>query len=212
VVFQFTDGDSNGAASTIVYLPKPPTHGDIFLVFSHWDGTGITATISGGAGNTYVPLGPPIDIGTDAQGHPSWIQAWYAKIVSYTGSITATYSATTDGFSLVDVIEYSGLDQTAPLDTASYATNTGSGTSALTTGASGTTTAQYETIVGMFGVVDYGDYPFSPGSGFSEQLTDASSYIEDMAATNTGSYTATATASGTKNYGAIIVGFKNAVQ
>jgi len=213
VVYQFTDGDSGSATSSTVYFNFLPQHGDLFLVFLHWDGAGVTATVTGHGGtNTFTALGPPLQIGTDMQGHPSWIQAWYAKNVGYAGGVTANFSALTDGFSLVDVIEYSGLDTVAPLDTATYETNTGSGTTALTTAASGTTTAQYETIVAMFGFVDYGDYPFTVGPGYTAEVVDATSYIEDMPAYNTGSYTATATATGTENYGAIIVGFKNAVQ
>ncbi len=207
VVVQQQSGDGGpGVTTTTTYFNLIPTPGDLFLVFLHWDGAGITATISGGA-NTFIALGPQIDMGGG-----NYIQAWYAKNVSYTNGVTANFSGPVANISLVDVIEYSGLDTVAPLDAGTYHMNTGSGTLALTTGPSGATTAQYETVIGLFGFADYQDYPFTPGPGYTVELIDATSLIEDMAVSNTGSYTATATATGTNSYGAIIVGFKNAIQ
>ena len=82
----------------------------------------------------------------------------------------------------------------------------------MTSTASGTSTSSYELIVGMFGAVGYGGYPFTVGTGYTQAMTDASSLIEGQNVSSTGSYTATATAANSVNWGAIVVGFKNAIQ
>jgi hypothetical protein len=204
-VVQGDTGDSGSATNSITYFANNAKTGDLVLVFLHWDGAGITATVtdnSGGA-NTYIALGPPINIGSN-----NWIQAWYAKNIAGSPSgFTATFSAKTTTISLVDVVEYSGFDTVTPLDAGTYRTDTGTGTS-LTTGASGTTIYTSETMIGMFGVAGYGGYPFTVGPGYKQELIDATSLIEDMNVATTGSYTATATASNSISWGAIIVGFK----
>ncbi len=204
-VVQAESGDSGSATNSITYFAKNATNGDLVLVFSHWDGAGVTATVtdnSGGA-NTYIALGPPVNIGSN-----NWIQAWYAKnVVGTPSGFTATYSAKTTTISLVDVVEYSGFDKAAPLDAGTYRTNTGTGT-AMTSGASGTTIFVPETMIGLFGAAGYGGYPFTLGSGYKQELIDATSLIEDMNVTATGSYTATGTSSNSISWGAIIVGLK----
>jgi len=211
VVVQHTSGNSDASLSETAYLHTYSTPGDLILIFSHWDGAGITVTsVAGDYGlNTYTPLGPAIYIGTEG-GYPNWIQAWYAtNIQGSPDGFTVTYSAKTATISTVDVIEYSGLTTE---DTSTYAINTGTGT-ALTTGPSGLTTAENETIVGMFGSSSL-DYPFTPGPGYKGEVIDATSFIEDMGVATAGnSYTATATGllSGA-GWGGIVVGFRNAVQ
>ncbi len=208
LVVQSNYGDGGGGVtSSTINLGKAATPGDLLLVFTHWDGAGITETVSdNNVGDTYAALGAPVNIGAN-----NWIQAWYAKDCNNPSSITATFSGKTTSISVVDVIEYSGLDQSAPLDTSTYATNVGIG-NPLTTGVSGMSTADDETIVGMFGAVGSGDFPFSPGSGFTQEVTDPTTYMEDLVVATTGTFTATATTGGTSDYGGIIVGFKNALQ
>ena len=218
VFVQGNSGDNGAATSETSFLSTGVKAGDLVLVWSKWDapkGTTITATgATDNRGNTYTALGPAIPIGTDGAGDPNWVQAWYAKNVSGAPTgFTVSYSGKTFDISLVDAAEYSGLDKSDPLDSASYMTNTGEGQS-LTTGPSGTTTANDETIIGIFGTLG-AEYPFTAGSGFSINVIDASSLIEDENVSITGSYTATATGnSGTSTtpWGAIIVGFRNAIQ
>jgi len=57
-------------------------------------------------------------------------------------------------------------------------------------------------------VAGYGGFPFTLGSGYKQELVDATSLIEDMNVATTGSYAATATSSNSLSWGAIIVGFK----
>ncbi len=222
VVVQQDSGDSGGGVTVSTSgLNSNATPGNLILMFSHWDSIGgamITATASDNGGDTYTALGPAINIGTDIGNDTHWIQAWYAKDISGAPTrFTVTYSATTASISIVDVIEYAGLDQTAPLDTGTYATDTGTGIPdgpnyLMTSAPSGNTTAQYETIIGFFGT-QAGSLPYVSGPGFTEELQDATTYVEDMGVSTTGSsYTATATENNPVPYGAIVVGFKNAVQ
>ncbi len=82
----------------------------------------------------------------------------------------------------------------------------------MTSTTPGTSTSSYELIVGMFGVVGYGGYPLTVGTGYKQSLVDATSLIEGLNASSTGTYTATATAANSVSWGAIVVGFKNAIQ
>ena len=78
-------------------------------------------------------------------------------------------------------------------------------------GPSATTTANSETIVGLFGYSAYTS-PFTAGAGFTLEGWDNSSMWEDASVSAEGSYTATATSSDPANWGAIVIGFKNAYQ
>jgi hypothetical protein len=220
VVVQQNSGDSGNKTVSTSYLDYNTTAGNLVLIFSHWDSPGaavITATASDNGGDTYTALGPAINIGTDGFGNTQWVQGWYAKDVVSTNGFTVTYSATTAYYSVVDVMEYSGLDQTAPLDPGTYAAITGTPSAygpnyLMTSAPSGTTTAQYETIVGFFGIQGGSGLPYVNLLGFTEELEDATTYVEDMGVSTTGSYTAAATEDNQIPYGGIVVGFKNAIQ
>ena len=69
-----------------------------------------------------MPIGGPVNAGTSAR-----FEVWYAKNITGAASagITVTYSGKTTSFSLIDAIEYSGLDASAPLDVFASATGTG---------------------------------------------------------------------------------------
>ena len=176
---------------------------DLILVFSHWDSTAVTASVSDNGGNAYTALGPAVNIGSN-----NWVQAWYAKNITGTPSgFSATYSAKTTSISLVDVVEYSGLDTSAPLDVATYKATAGTG-AAMTSTTPGTSTSSYELIVGMFGVAGYGGYPHDGGHRLHAVAGRRHQLIEDMNVAATGSYTATATAANSISWGGIVVGFK----
>ena len=203
---QVTAGDSGSATSTVTYQNSNAATGDLMLVFSRWDNPAATASsVSDSAGNTYIPIGGPINIGGN-----SIVEAWYAKNIQggQPLAVTVTYSAKTNSISLVDTFEYSGLDTTAPLDV--FASAIGSGTT-QNSGPSPTTTVNNETIIGLFGYSSYVS-PFTAGAGFTQEFYDASSMLEDASVSTKGSYTATASSSDPANWGAIVIGFKNACQ
>jgi hypothetical protein len=181
------------------------TTGDLILVFSHWDNQALTASVTDTLGNTYFPIGGPVSTGATAR-----FQAWYAKNVigGAAPGITVTYSGTTISFSVVDAMEWSGLNQTAPLDV--FATATGSGVSA-NSGFAAPTTAAYETLMGLVGFSTYAS-PYAAGGSYTFRGYDASTFWEDMSVTSAGSYNATATSSASTTWAAWVIGFKSAIQ
>ena len=207
VVVNGNAGDSGASLSETSDFSSAAKNGDLILIFSHWDGAGITATATDNGGNTYTALGPAINIGSN-----NWIQAWYAgNILGTPNAFKVTYSAKTTSISLVDAIEYSGLATVAPFDTTTYKSATGTGT-ALSSGASGVTTADNETIIGLFATVGAAGFPFTLGPGYSQDTMDATSLVEHLDVSVEASYTASATGSNSTSWGAIVFGFKNALQ
>ena len=206
-VVQSFAGDNASSTSQTTRLNSPATNGDLILLVAHWNNQAANATVSDGT-NTYTALGPALNIGTTDR-----LQAWYASnVTGNPQNFTVNFSAQTTSLSLLDVIEYAGLNTA---DTATYATNTATIAGAtMTTGASGTTTATNETIIGMFAPITAGGlYPYSAGPGFTMEIEDTSAAIEDMGVATENSYTALATANNSGfTYGAIIVGFKNSIQ
>jgi hypothetical protein len=201
---QWTSGDHGAATSETTYL-KSVTRGNLLLVFSHWDNQGLSAAVTDNLRNAYASIAGPINAGPTAR-----FQVWYAKNIRGGAplAVTVTYSGNTKSFSLVDVIEYSGLDRSAPLDV--YASAAGSG-KFQDSGPSPTTRARNETIVGLFGYSAYA-LPYTAGAGFTMRSYDASSMLEDQAVTNIGSYHATATSLVPDFWAAFVIGFKNAAQ
>src|SRR5208282_1195432 len=121
---------------------------------------------------------------------------------------TITYSGTTTHISLLDAIEYSGLDTSAPLDVFGSATGTGVFEDS---GPSPATTASNETIIGLFGYDEYAT-PFTAGSGFTFRNYDASSFLEDQSVSANGNYDATATSGNSASWLAYVICFRNAFQ
>ncbi|HWA94798.1 MAG TPA: Ig-like domain-containing protein [Terracidiphilus sp.] len=199
---QFSTGDDGSTTVATGVLGAPMTAGNMLLVFSHWDDQSITATVSDSEGDTFTPIfSNPINQGTQR------FQIWYAKniIGGAATSITVTYSAKTSVFSLVDVAEYSGLDQNSPLGTFTYATGTGA---SLDSGSISVPTANTQTIIGIFGDDAYVS-PFTSGDGFTQDGFDASTMYESKGATTAGSYNATATSEGSANWIAVVMSFNN---
>ena len=207
-VVQSDSGDSGAATTQTSYFDSPAKPGDLILAFSKWDNLVTVTGITDNAGNTYTPIGTFTNVGTNDR-----IEAWYT--LNPTGaptSVTVTYSGKTASTSLLDIVEFSGLATSAPVD--QTAVNTGTGT-ALSTGATPTTTDSNDTIVGLFATIGSSSpgYPYALGSGYSLIVTDTTSFIEYMSVTSTGSYTATATATnGSVTWGGRVIAFKNAVQ
>jgi hypothetical protein len=202
---QWTSGDSGSASSSTTYQDRKATSGNLILVFSHWDNQALSAAVTDKLGNAYASMGGPVNAGTTAR-----FEAWYTKNIrgGVPLAVTVTYSGKTTSFSLVDAIEYSGLDRSAPLDV--FASAAGSGTS-QDSGPSPTTRERNETLVGLIGYSVYSS-PYTAGVGFLMRGYDASSMLEDRSVAEIGSYHATATSSRPDSWAAFVIGFKNAVQ
>ena len=201
---QWASGDSGAAQVHTTYMDKAVANGDLILVLSHWDNQTLTATLSDNGGNTYYPISGPINVGSVGR-----FQAWYAKnVVGGLLGVTVTYSGTTSSISLIDAIEYSGLDTTSPLDV--FASAFGSGLF-QNSGAAPATTASNDTVIGLFGY--YGpSTPYNAGAGFTMRNYDATSMLEDESVSANGSYSATGTSAVTTPWVAYVICFKNAFQ
>lgn len=202
---QWTAGDGGAATSEKTYLPNAVTTGNLILVFSHWDNQSATATVTDQLGNTYLPIFPPTNSGPNDR-----FQAWYAKNIIGGGqlSITIKFSGMTNSISLLDAAEYSGLDPNTPLD--SFASATGNGLS-QSSGSISVLSANSDTVIGFFGYSGYA-LPYTAGAGFIMRGFDATSMLEDLPATTSGTYTATATSQNSAYWAAFIISFKDAAQ
>jgi len=206
-------GSDAGAGKTIsnTFFSSPVTANDLLLVFAHWDaalGPPTTASISDSAGDTFTSIDGPVSITeTDDQ---ELFEVWYAKKTLGGGeTMTLTLSGASVDISLIEVIEYSGLDNTAPLDVHAFAT--GLNSTSLSSGASPTTTATNDTIIGVFGDVQPSS-PYTAGPGFTQVFYDSTSMIEQMPVASKSSYTATATSESAHDWAAFVIAFKDAVQ
>jgi hypothetical protein len=172
-----------GSGSTIAAtFAAAQTAGNLNVVAVMWGDTTSTVTgVTDSKGNTYaLALGP-----TRASGLSSAI--YYAKNIG-AGSNTVTVAFNQSAAAPnINVMEYSGLSTTSPLDVTAGAT--GSGTTANS--GSATTTAASELIVGAGNPVTAFT---AAGSGFSNRVINAFGGIsEDKIVSTTGSYNATAT-------------------
>lgn len=204
-VVQWASGDGGATTEQITYQNENTATGNLILVFAHWDNQAVSATVTDQLGNTYIPIFPPTNSGATAV-----YQVWYAKNVKggVPLQVMITFTGKTLSFSLVDVIEYSGLDPSAPLDV--FASATGTGTSP-NSGKMASTNWKSETIIGLFGFSGYA-LPYSAGTGFTFEAYDASSMLEDQGVSSLGLYGATATSADSADWGAFVMGFKNATQ
>jgi hypothetical protein len=198
-------GDGGATTKVTTSMPNIVTSGNLIVVFVHWDNQAATATASDQLGNTYVPIFPPTDAGSSAR-----FQVWYVKNV--TGgvplSVTVNFSQATTSFSVLDAMEYSGIDTTSPLD--GFNSATGRGTS-QNSGSILVPNANSEILIGLFGYDVYA-LTYTAGPGFTMQGYEASTMIEDQAAVTAGTYAATATSNTTANWAAFVMAFKYAVQ
>ena len=170
------------ASSVAIAYPVAQTAGNLNVVAVMWgDTTSVVSSVTDSKGNTYAPAVGP----SKANGLTQSI--YYAKnIVGGSNTVTVKFNQTAS-YPNINVLEYSGLDTTSPLDVSSAAT--GSGTAANS--GSATTTSASELIVGA-------GNPSSiftgAGAGFSSRtINNFGGISEDRIVTSMGSYNATAT-------------------
>jgi hypothetical protein len=179
---QVKSGVATSGSSLAVTFPAAQTVGNLNVVAVMWgDATSAVSSVTDSKGNAYaLAVGP-----TTASGLTSAI--YYAKnIAAGSNTVTVNFNQTA-AWPNVNVMEYSGLDTTNPLDVVSPATGIG------TTANSGskTTNAANELIVGAGNPVTTFT---AAGSGFSNRIINSFGGIsEDKIVSSTGSYNATAT-------------------
>ncbi len=183
--FVQSKSQSYGAANHAdLTLPGSSASTDLLVLSFVYDNTGLTvSSVTDSKGNTYTPAVGPTTVG-------GWGKAYtyYAKnIVGGAGAITTTVTLSGATTSLLDVylLEYSGLDVTAPLD--QTIAGTGSGT-AMDSG-SRTTTKAPELIYG-FGADDNNCAADSP---YTNRETTNGQCAADQTVFSTGLYHVTAT-------------------
>jgi hypothetical protein len=173
---------ATSSSAVTITMPAAQTAGNLNVVAVMWgDTTSTVSSVTDSKGNVYaLALGP-----TKATGLTSAI--YYAKnIAAGSNTVTVTFNQPAS-FPNVNVMEYSGLSTTSPLDVASGAT--GSGTSASS--GSVTTTSANELIIGAGNPTSTFT---AAGTGFSNRIINSFGGIsEDKVVSSTGSYNATAT-------------------
>ena len=170
----------NNASPVAVAYPLAQTAGNLNIVVVGWNDT--TATVSSvvdSRGNTYtLAVGP-------TSGTALRQSIYYAKnIAGGSNTVTVTFSQAAF-FPDVRVLEYRGLDPTAPLDVTAGA----AGTSTSANSGSATTTSANELV---FGAGTTGGTFGTVGTGFVTRIFTPNSDIAiDKTVNSTGSYNAT---------------------
>ena len=179
---QAKSGTAKTGASLPVAYPVAQTAGNMNVVAVMWgDTTSTVSSVTDSQNNTYVlAVGP-----TTASGLSSALY-YAANIIGGSNTVTVTFN-TTAAWPNVNVMEYSGLSTSNPLDVTSA--GTGAGTTANS--GSATTTSASELIVGAGNPVSTFT---AAGSGFTSRVINSFGGIsEDKIVNATGSYNATAT-------------------
>jgi hypothetical protein len=195
---------SNQSAVTVAYT-SAQVAGDTNILAIGWNNTtsSITSVVDS-AGNTYQLAVPT------ASGSGISQAIYYAKNIKAaaagTNTVTVTFSASTP-FVDIRALEYSGLDPINPFDVGTSAS--GSGTSANS--GTVTTTAAGELI---FGAGITGRVFSAAGTNFTNRIITPQDgdIAEDRFVTTTGSYSATASLSGSAAWVMQIATFKAAGQ
>ncbi len=113
----FIQGAGSGASSGThgswnASFPNPQTAGDTTIVIVGWSNSGDVSSVSDDGGNTYTRA---LSTSTNVAGNISQT-IYYAKNIKSSTTITANFTSAV-GAPDVRVLEYSGLDQSNPLDT-----------------------------------------------------------------------------------------------
>jgi hypothetical protein len=174
------------SSAVIVGYPATQTAGDLNVVVVGWgDTTSSVGTVSDSLGNAYTrAVGPTTTTGVSES-------IYYAKnIAGGSNTVTVTFNQAA-AYPDVRILEYSGLDTTAPLDVT--AVGVGSGTSA-SSGSAATTVAN-ELIFGAGSTT--GVAYTGAGAGFTSRIINNFGNIaEDKTVTSAGSNSVTAPNSG----------------
>ena len=160
------------------------TAGDLNLVAVGWNDTSATVqSVTDSLGNSYALATGPL------QGTALTQSIYYAKnILAGSNTVTVTFSKAAV-FPDVRILEYKGLNTTAPLDVTAGAIGT-SGSNTVVSSGSATTTSANELIFGA-GITN-GAFSKAGTSFKSEVITSDGDIAEDEVVSAAGSYSATA--------------------
>jgi chitodextrinase len=186
----YADPQSSSLASVPVKFNAAQAAGNLNVVVVGWnDTTATVSTVTDSKGNTYQRVvGPTAVTGALSQ------SIYYAKniLAATAGANTVTVQFSSGAaFPDIRILEYSGADLANPVDVTAAATGSG-GTS---NSGSATTTNPTDLIFGANVVTGVTS---GPGTGFTQRLLTSpdGDIAEDRTVTATGSYSATAPATG----------------
>jgi hypothetical protein len=179
---QVKSAAATSASSVAITYPAAQSAGNLNLVAVMWgDTTSAVNSVTDSKGNDYALAVGPTQIAGLTQ------SIYYAKnIAGGSNTVTVTFKQAAS-YPNVNVLEYSGLDTTSPLDVASSATGSG------TTANSGPVATTYANEL-IFGAGNPSSVFTGAGSGFSNRIINSFGGIsEDRIVSSTGSYNAMAT-------------------
>ena len=172
---------SGSASSLSLSFPKSTVAGDLILIAFDFNNIATPSSITDSQGNLFIEVGSQL---TSPGGARS--RVYYAKnIKGGPDTVTINLSANSSWIELY-LTEYSGVDQTNPIDAQAGA----SGNAGAVSSGNATTTVAGDVIYGYC----VGDWTCTVGSGFTARSTFNSNLIEDKIAGNPGSYAATGSA------------------
>jgi len=171
---QVNAGMASSASSEAVAFASNTTVGDIILVGFDFSSGSSFSSISDTQGNTFTELGSQL---TTPAG--SGTRVYYAKNIKGGADTVTVRTAASASFIKVQVVEYTGVSTTTPIDI--QAGNTGS---SGTASAGGQTTVANDLIFGFLA----SDGTGSAGSGFNSRSAANGNIIQDDAAGSAGWY------------------------
>ena len=182
IAFVQANGASIPAQTTnAVTFTSAQTAGDLNVAVVSWKSSTATVTsVTDSRGNTYaLAVGPTTSTGNTQQ------SIYYAKNIVSAAAGANTVSATfsTAIASELRVLEYSGINTTAPLDVTATATGTGT----IANSGNATTTNANDLLVGAA----YMQINSVVGAGYTQRLLVDGDMVEDRIVSATGSYSAT---------------------
>jgi glucose/arabinose dehydrogenase len=199
IIFVQSRSTDCGAATTcsLAYTSNNAT-GNLLVLALRVGAVGRTITVTDTRGNSYTLAATRTDT---ADGHQSYI---YYVPNSLAGANTITVGISNTAVPIrFAIFEYSGADQTAPLDVT--ATNEGNGTTNVSTG-SATTTLPGELILGFATTGNVST--FTQGSGFTMRATTTKVAVEEQIQSAAGAVNATFTLGSADNFAGILAAFK----
>src|SRR5258708_22631262 len=182
IFIQQAAGTTPGSASSLALsFPGNTAAGDLILVAFDFDTSGTVSSVADSQGNVFTQVGTQLNSPGGAHS-----RVYYAKSIRG-GADTVTVSLSANASWIeVYLTEYSGVDQTNPIDAqAGTRGNAGSVSSG-----NGTTTVAGHVIYGYC----VGAWTCTVGSGFAARSPFDSNLIADKLAGNAGTYAATGTA------------------
>ncbi len=182
---QEKDNQANSSTTSRVTFASSSTAGNLIVVYLIWDSTG-SAAVSDSLGNVYASVTAPV----------RWSGGKYSTQIFYAinraqgvDAVTATFATRLRSFGIIYAHEYSGISQTAPLDTSVAAVGTGG---SLGSGPAATSNAMDLLFAGGVSA----NTVTSAGPGYAARSYAQGNITEDRVVSATGTYSATASNSG----------------